>query len=428
MPLDETACHLREALTVAVTARLDTHESASFDLAGLDSTTLACIGARDRAVTAVTFTDDRLRNDDPSYAARTAAAVPGLVHRLVRGSARTDYYAGIDDFARHPVTDAPNAYLVTAAMKNAALDAVAERGSTLHFTGAAGDAVLGSSLVYLSDLLRERRWPTAYAHARLHARTLRSSPGEVLGRARPAANRDLVGDLRRAALVLRRPPVPWAPAATRPWGWATVGAGADWLTPDARGLLARQLEHAAEQWEGDGNRSRSLAVFTDRQEVEQIARDLAQFTGAVHAERGIRIAAPYLDNEVLRLCLAVPSTERAHPGRYKPLLGAMRGVVPDFVLNRTTKGLMNTVCFDGIRRQAKALRELLGPTSRLAEAGLLDPHRPAEALERARMGLPTPLGAIHLAVTVETWWRGLRTTDASTWWEEASTHAHAATA
>ncbi|MEV8060946.1 asparagine synthase-related protein [Streptomyces antimycoticus] len=71
---------------------------------------------------------------------------------------------------------------------------------------------------------------------------------------------------------------------------------------------------------------------------------------------GIHIAAPYLDNEVLRLCLAVPAAERAHPGSYKPLLRGMREVVPDFVLNRRTKGLMNSICFDGIRRYEGAIR------------------------------------------------------------------------
>lgn len=428
LPLAEAAERLRETLGTAVSTRLSAHTRVSFDLAGLDSSTLACLGARERPVTAVTFTDERLRNDDPAYAARTVAAVPGLDHHVALGGPHTDYYTGIADKGGQPVTDAPNAYLVTAAMKNAALDIVQERGSTLHFTGAGGDTVLGSSLVYLSDLLRERRWATAYAHARLYARTLRSSPREVLARARPAARQPLVEDLRRAAFVLQRPPQPWAPAASRPWGWATLLAGADWLTSDARRLLAEELEHAADQWAGDTRRPGALAVFTDRQEVEQIGRDVAQFADAVHAVRGIHIAAPYLDNEVLRLCLAVPAEERAHPGSYKPLLRGMRQVVPDFVLARTTKGLMNTVCFDGIRRHEGAIRDLIGPASRLAENGLLDPGRPAQALERARLGLPAPLGAIHLAVTVEAWWRGLRDTDASTWWEVTGDGAHAATA
>ncbi|AEM88723.1 albusnodin/ikarugamycin family macrolactam cyclase [Streptomyces violaceusniger] len=427
LPLAEAAGQLRQTLGEAVSARLAAHPHASFDLAGLDSSTLACLGARERPVTAATFTDERLRNDDLAYATRTAAAVPGLTHHVVAGGPHTDYYTGIAENGGQPVTDAPNAYVVTAAMKDAALDVAHEHGSTLHFTGAAGDTVLGSSIVYLSDLLRERRWATAYAHARLHARTLRSSPREVLARARPAARRPLVEDLRRAAMVLRRPPQWWAPAASRPWGWATMLATADWLTPDARRLLAEELEHAADQWSGDTRRPEALAVFTDRQEVEQIGRDLAQFADAVYAVCGIHIAAPYLDNEVLRLCLAVPAEERAHPGSYKPLLRGMREVVPDFVLARTTKGLMNTVCFDGIRRHEGAIRDLLGPASRLAENGLLDPGRPGQSLERVRNGLPAPLGAIHLAVTVEAWWRGI-SSDAGTWWEVTRDEARAATA
>ncbi|MFI1801507.1 hypothetical protein ACH427_29785 [Streptomyces sp. NPDC020379] len=96
-------------------------------LAGLDSTTLACLAARRERVTAVTFADARLKDDDLAYAARTAAAVPGIDHHAVPGGKKTVYYAAIDDIPGLPVTDAPNAYAVTAAIKRAVLAAVAEQ-------------------------------------------------------------------------------------------------------------------------------------------------------------------------------------------------------------------------------------------------------------------------------------------------------------
>ena len=97
------------ALGEAVATRLD-GRPVSADLAGLDSTTLACLAAQRGPVTAVTFADDRLRDDDLPYAIRTAAAVPGLMHHTVPGTANTVYYDGLDDLSRLPVTDAPNAY------------------------------------------------------------------------------------------------------------------------------------------------------------------------------------------------------------------------------------------------------------------------------------------------------------------------------
>ncbi|MFH8681132.1 asparagine synthase-related protein [Streptomyces lydicus] len=37
------------------------------------------------------------------------------------------------------------------------------------------------------------------------------------------------------------------------------------------------------------------------------------------AGHGIEVAAPFLDNEVIRACLAVPAEQRGVPGHYKPL-------------------------------------------------------------------------------------------------------------
>ncbi|WP_128508375.1 hypothetical protein [Streptomyces inhibens] len=56
------------------------------------------------------------------------------------------YYAGFDDLSALPVTDASNAYAVTASIKRAVLDTVAARTEArgVHFTGDAGDAVLSA--------------------------------------------------------------------------------------------------------------------------------------------------------------------------------------------------------------------------------------------------------------------------------------------
>ncbi|MFH8411383.1 hypothetical protein ACH4FX_42500 [Streptomyces sp. NPDC018019] len=89
----------------------------------------------------MTFADERLRDDDLAFAARTAATVPGLTHHTVPGAAATVYYACLDDLPALPVTDAPNAYAVTASIRRAVLDTVAANPG-VHFTGAAGDAVL----------------------------------------------------------------------------------------------------------------------------------------------------------------------------------------------------------------------------------------------------------------------------------------------
>ncbi|MFH9672889.1 asparagine synthase-related protein [Streptomyces sp. NPDC017405] len=89
------------------------------------------------------------------------------------------------------------------------------------------------------------------------------------------------------------------------------------------------------------------------------------------------MVAPYLDNEVIRACLAVPADQRGAPGRYKSLSTTAltgSGVLPDFVLGHTTKGGFNALAYAGLRENAPVLLDLLGPSSRTARSS---PTRPA---------------------------------------------------
>ncbi|MFI9240969.1 asparagine synthase-related protein [Streptomyces sp. NPDC053079] len=110
------------------------------------------------------------------------------------------------------------------------------------------------------------------------------------------------------------------------------------------------------------------------------------------------------------------------PGRYKPLLEAAftgSGVLPPFVLARTTKGGFNALAYQGLRRHAPVLRDLLGPSSRLAALGLVTSQPVGGALERAAAGQPTAQGSLHLVVAAEVWLRQLAETPVR-WWEEVN--------
>lgn len=415
--LPVAAATVRAALVEAVATRCD-GRPVSADLAGLDSTTLACLAATRGPVTAVTFADERLRDDDLPYAARTAAAVPNLTHHAVPGTANTVYYDGLDDLSRLPVTDAPNAYAVTASIKRAVLDTVAAHHPApgLHLTGSAGDAVLSAPSSYLADLLRERQHRRAWSHALGHARLRHTSAWSVLARARPASRTGLAGAWRQTAAELRSPVREWVPQASRPVSWTPLLATADWMSPDVRRQLAAALAHAAGQMEDAPAR---LAAWSDRQDLARLGADTTGWRQIAAEQYGIDLVAPYLDNEVIRACLAVPADQRGAPGRYKPLLHTAftgSGVLPDFVLARTTKGGFNALAYAGLRENAPMLLDLLGPSSRLAAAGLAAEQPVAGMLARAAAGQPTAQGALHLAVSAEVWLRQLDTA-APAWWE-----------
>lgn len=411
------AATVRAALVEAVATRLD-GRLVSADLAGLDSTTLACLAAQQGPVTAVTFADERLRDDDLPYATRTAAAVPHLTHHVVSGTASTVYYDGLDDLRRLPVTDVPHAYAVTASIKRAVLDTVATHHPApgLHFTGSAGDAVLSAPSSYLADLLRERQHRRAWSHALGHARLRHTSAWSVLRRARPASRTGLAGEWRQTAAELRGPVRQWMPQASRPVSWTPLLATADWMSPDIRHQLAAALDTAADHLDDAPAR---LATWADGQDLARLGADTTGWRQLAAEWYGIDLVAPYLDNEVIRACLAVPADQRGAPGRYKPLLKTAftgTGVLPGFVLSRTTKGGFNALAYAGLRNNAPVLLDLLGPSSRLAAAGLVTERPVARMLARAAAGQPTAQGALHLAVSAEVWLRQLDTA-ATTWWE-----------
>ncbi|GAA2433878.1 lasso peptide isopeptide bond-forming cyclase [Streptomyces pulveraceus] len=416
--LRDAAPTVRAALSEAVAVRLD-GRAASADLAGLDSTTLACLAAKSGPVSAVTFADERLRDDDLAYAVRTAAMVPGLTHHAVPGSVETVYYAGLDDLSSLPASDSPNAYVVTASIKRSVLDAVVARTpeSGVHFTGTAGDAVLSAPSAYLSDLLREGQHRRAFQHAQTHARLRHTSAWTVLRRARPASRTGLPGAWRQAAAVLRQAPTEWVPQAWRPVAWTPLLATADWMSPDVRAALADALDTAADN---SAEAPRLLAAWADGQDLARVGADTNGWREIALVGHGIEIAAPFLDNEVIRACLAVPADERGAPGRYKPLLAEAftgSGLLPDFVLSRVTKGGFNALAYAGLTQHAPVLADLLGPSSRLAAAGLVAEAPVAKMLARAAAGQPTAQGALHLAVAAEVWLRQLEATNARSWWE-----------
>ncbi|MEV4443761.1 asparagine synthase-related protein, partial [Streptomyces sp. NPDC049577] len=418
--LRQQAPAVRAALAEAVAARID-ERPVSADLAGLDSTTLACLAAQHTEVAAVTFADERLRDDDLAYAVRTAATVPGLTHRTVPGAEDTVYYAHLADLGHLPVTDAPNAYAVTASIKRTVLAAVAGQAPApgVHFTGAGGDAVLSAPSSYLSDLLREGRRRRAWQHALVHARLRHTSAFAVLARARPASRTDLAGTWQETAAELRRPARDWVPQAQRPISWTPLLASADWMTTGVRHHLAEALDQAASELTDAPGR---LADWSDRQDLVRVGANTAGWRELALADHVIELAAPFLDNEVIRACLAVPADQRGAPGRYKPLLEAAftgSGVLPPFVLARTTKGGFNALAYQGLRENAPALRDLLGPSSRLAALGLVTSQPVHAALERAAAGQPTAQGALHLVVAAEVWLRQLAEAPVR-WWEEVS--------
>jgi asparagine synthase (glutamine-hydrolysing) len=172
-----------------------------------------------------------------------------------------------------------------------------------------------------------------------------------------------------------------------------------WATGPAREMTAELLREAAAHTEPAApTRGRHAWLYAARQ---------AGRVALLYERHGLGLDMPFCDDAVLEACLRVRPHEATTPRAYKPLLAAaLRGIVPEPLLRRTTKGHATPEWHRGMR----AHRPLLAAwpdDSRLVAAGLAEPR----ALRRAWLGPDTlPAGeapATEATLALEAWLRDL---------------------
>jgi asparagine synthase (glutamine-hydrolysing) len=176
-----------------------------------------------------------------------------------------------------------------------------------------------------------------------------------------------------------------------------------WATPDAVEATSSLLRDKAAETPAPLASSRvEHEVLQQIRVCGRAVRQIAALVAGMGA--GAQLAAPYLDDRVIEAALAVRLHERMTPWQYKPLLAtAVRGVVPDEILGRTTKGDFTADVYVGLKRYRAALLELFAD-SVLAQRGLIN----TDALRAAIVGVhPTFATLIPLEQTVacEIWLR-----------------------
>ncbi|MGH8896195.1 MAG: albusnodin/ikarugamycin family macrolactam cyclase [Egibacteraceae bacterium] len=402
---DEAAEALRAALTTAVHARMSAAQRPTADFSGgLDSTSLAFLAAAHTVDPLPAFTYHNPlapAGDDLACAQRAAALEPRLDHRILRGGPETLAY---QELATALPSDEPDTGVVLLARTRARFQAVSSAGSDLHLTGEGGDVALGAPLPYLADLVRRRHLGTLVRHCAAWG-TLRHRPPAALVWAAWRLARTLRSRaLRDLAVHLVRPEIAPAQVEQHLAWWTLPGPETAWVTARARRQVAERLMEqatAAEPAQGYGVGDHvTLCDLRAYAAGYRLDREAA-------AALGVSLHAPYLDNEVVRACLRLPAQLRGSPFVAKPLLGAaLRGLVPDLVLARRTKGDYTGEEYQGVRRAIDALRALLADPL-VADLGLVEPAPVRVALDRALLGLPVPFAALRRVLAVELWLRHL---------------------
>ncbi|MEU1480636.1 asparagine synthase-related protein [Streptomyces sp. NPDC005760] len=358
-------------------------------------------GAGERLL-AVTFNDLAVRGREAEVErAGALAANPRLHHVVVTGGEETLPYAELDG----PLTDEPGPCLVTAARHRARLAA----GSADHFTGYGARQVLDAHPARLADLLmdRKRRHLVRPVAALAKADGSVFVPARVYGAARKLARTPYRAGLEMLAdrLMHQRFDEPGGAvgASLAALTWARPGPAARWLTGEALAEVSVRLQGATHR-SGIGP-GQHPGDFRARAALARHASDLRVLEQAVEI-RSQRLHMPFLDNQVVRACRALPEALRVRPGARADIL---RTVLEGAGVSELPPGWgapshasSAAATRTGLRVAADSLMSLFG-TPLLAQAGLVEARVVRKALRGAAEGEPLPLDGLADLVSLELW-------------------------
>ncbi|MFF2201239.1 asparagine synthase-related protein [Streptomyces sp. NPDC058145] len=370
-------------------------------------------GAGERLL-AVTFNDLAVRGRESEVErAGTLAANPRLHHVVVTGGEESLPYADLDG----PLTDEPGPSLVTAARHRARLAA----GSADHFTGHGARQVLDAHPARLADLLmdRKRRHLVRPVAALARADGSVMVPARVYGAARRLARTPYRTGLELLAERLMRhrfdEPKGAVGASLAGLSWARPGPAARWLTGEALAEVSVLLQGEAERSAlGSGQRP---GDYRARAALARHAADLRVLEQAAEV-RSQRLHAPFLDNQVVRACRALPEALRVQPGARSAVLrrvlegAGVTNLPPGWGAPSHASSAAATRA--GLRLAADDLMDLFA-TPLLADAGLVEARVIRKAVRAAAADEPLPLDGLADLTALELWLRRLLARRGTCW-------------
>lgn len=348
---------------------------------GMDSSSIVCVADRLaateglRSVETVSFFDDTEPNwnEQPYFAAVEAQRNHTGFHVCVAANGR---FVPERD-GSFPMTPAHGARPSEAQAELSRF--LAEGGFRVLLSGVGGDEFTGgvpTGMPELADLLSRGYFKEFLHRAFLWAIASHKPLIHVIGRTiRPFL------------------PVLWVGPSAKPWPmpWLSLG----FTMRNQRTFRTRTTRF---RWFGP------LPTFHENLRVlEAIRRQVASAERAPLS--GCEKRYPFLDRDLLEFLFSVPREQLVRPGERRSLLRrALRGIVPDLVLNRSRKAFVVTGHLKALAAdwdRVVALTEGMVLESR----GVVDPAALRRTLKEARHGGDVPLLPAMRALRLEWWLR-----------------------
>ncbi len=179
-----------------------------------------------------------------------------------------------------------------------------------------------------------------------------------------------------------------------------------WLTPGFRSRQSNALNGYPRRTELFGA---SPSFQANLNTLELLRRQIGCL--ALPSNPAFERRFPFLDRNLLEFLFAIPREQLVRPGERRSLMRrAMRGILPEEILNRTRKASISRAPAVAIVNQSDALIEMTHDMV-AAALGIVDPQIFRQVLQSVRVGQEIPLIAIARTLLLEHWLRALRAAD-----------------
>ncbi len=366
----DAIARFRDLFFTAVNQRLDHDGPIWAQLSGgLDSSSVVC-AAHHRLAGTITIVDSLGDGDETPFSNAVLAQHP------LRNEQINDYWPWRDDAGGGPpVTDEPSPLFPFYAREQRTVDVVKHAGSRVMLSGLGSDHYLYGTLNYMADMVARGQ--------------MRSAMNEALGWAM-ATRRSFWATARYNAVLplldlsgvrRRKPPVP---------SWIN----ARFAQAHAIGQRIAEAQFPSARW------GRMYVTHTNTE-----LRRIANWIQRGPFEDQLEVRYPFLHRPLVEFALSLPIHMKVRPGTHKWILReAMRGVLPESVRTRSTKGGMDARIFWTLHHEAPLINQLLHDPL-LGQLGCINVDELRKMVDVARQGEYHHTVHLFSVLSLETWLR-----------------------